>query len=137
KAIRRQAAGGARQRRAPGGPSRVTRLVAMRQSHQAFAVSRLMVLRREETVDDDVVDECRAHRAGKTEKTDLDRGRAERQDPRSRVLAGVAGQIDEDVDAVGLNTLGRRGIVDRTNLSKAATSRWRTSLPSSGDRKST
>src|SRR5205823_9934760 len=75
--------------------------------------------RREEVVDDDVIDEFRTHRAGKAEKIDLDRGRAERQDPRSRVLAGVAGQIDEDVDPVGVDTLGRRGIVDRGQIDKA------------------
>ena len=64
--------------------------------------------RRNERVDDNVVDELRAHRAEKAEKIDLDRRRARDQDSRP-AEPRVSRQIDQHVHPVGVDL--SRGLV--------------------------
>ena len=83
----------------------VVDLVAARQPHQGFGVVRRVRRRRDDGVADQVVDESAADRSRIPEVVHLDRGRAQRQDPR-RGARGVALQVDEDVDAIVANARG-------------------------------
>ena len=83
----------------------VVDLVATGQPHQGFGVVRRVRRRRDDGVADQVVDESAADGSRIPEVVHLDRGRAQRQDPRRRAR-GVALQVDEDVDAVVANARG-------------------------------
>lgn len=58
-------------------------------------------------IDDEVIDEVRAHGSGKSHVAHLHRGRPQRGDARARVL-GEALDVHQDVDAVGMDA--RRGV---------------------------
>ena len=86
---------------------RFVRLIADRQLDQPFRVEGLPVDRREKPVYDYVVDKVGPHRTGVAEKVDLDRRRPVGED-RSPAVRRVTGEVDQDVDPVGMHLLGGR-----------------------------
>ena len=76
---------------------RVVHLIAVRQMNDLFGIVRLLVEREDDRVGDDVVDEVRPCRAGKSEIAHLDRRRTKCQDAEARML-GMTVQVDRDVD---------------------------------------
>src|SRR5215469_4026595 len=65
----------------------------------------LLTRRHKEPVDNDVIDELRPHCARKPDVVHLDRCRPERED-RSPAGSGVAIEIYQDIDVIGVNELG-------------------------------
>src|ERR1700682_6267038 len=82
----------------------VVHLIAAGKMNQPFRKERLLARWDDEGVDDDVVDEVRAHGGGISEITHLHRRRAIGRYRRPGVM-GIALQINQDIDLVGMNDL--------------------------------
>ncbi len=65
-----------------------------------FGIPGFRARRRDPVVADDVVVEAGPHGPGEAQPVDLDRGRASREDAQTGI-AGVAVDVDQDVDAIG------------------------------------
>ena len=116
-ALGRQARLCARGRRADGGAAAV-RLVAVRHPGQRFAVVGGGTGRRDETVADEVVAEPAAQRAGIAQETHLQR-RWPVGEQRGACAGGVALQVDQDVDTVGMDRARRLQVVERRDVVEA------------------
>src|SRR5262249_52461275 len=76
------------------------------QVHQPLRIEGLLIGRHEEMVNNNVIDEIRPHRAGIAEIIDLYRRRPARED-RSPAFPCVARQVDQYVDRIVMDQLGR------------------------------
>ena len=87
----------------------VVALVATGQMGQPLAEKRLLIGRRNERIDDDVIDEVRAHRTRIAKVVDLDRRRPAGDD-RGPDIAGETVEIDKDINAIVVDRAGGVGI---------------------------
>ena len=85
---------------------------------QLLGIKRLLRRRHDEVVHQDIVHEGRAGRRRKAEVADLNGRRPQRQDS-GAMLAGVAVQIDQDVDAVGRDAPRRFHVRDGAQIDEA------------------
>src|SRR5216684_8319953 len=85
--------------------------------NQPFRKERLLATWDDEGVDDDVVDEVRAHGGGISEITHLHRRRAIGRYRRPGVM-GIALQINQDIDLVGMDKLRGLMVRARANVDK-------------------
>ncbi len=93
----------------------VIHLVADRHAHRLLVVEAIVRRRNDDAVGDDVVGAATARAAGKADPGHLHRRRPQREDAQAMAL-GVAHEIDENVDAVGMDALGRGEIVEAVDL---------------------
>jgi len=85
--------------------------------HQPLAEEGLLIRWYDEPIDDDVIDKISARRARIAEIIDLDRRRPVGEDRGSAVL-GIPGQIDQNIDGVGVDPLGRLAVRRRPEVDK-------------------
>ena len=97
----------------------VVGLVAARHQGKLLAVMASLVERRDNRVANEIVDVVGAGRTRKTEEGGLHRRRTMGEDAQA-VVAGVALQVDQDLDAVGANALCRLAVADLGQVDKAS-----------------
>ena len=86
--------------------------------HQPLAEEGLLIRRHKEPIDDNVIDKVGSHRAGIADIAHLDRRRPVGED-RSPAVRGITRQIDQDIDAVGMDQLGRPPVRHLADIDKA------------------
>ena len=86
--------------------------------HQPLAEEGLLIRRHEESIDEDIIDKVRTHRAGIADIAHLDGYQAVGEDGGSGVLR-IAREVDQYVDGVGLDKFGSPSIRGLADIDKA------------------
>ena len=102
---------GARRRQIGDPPLCVVRLIAIGQMDDLLVVEGLLFHRQSDRIGDHIIDEIAAHRARIAEIIHLNGRRPMRRDLAARQLR-IAFELDENIDAVGIDALGRFAIVE-------------------------
>ena len=95
-------------------------LIAMGHINDLLAVIREMLFRCHDSIGDDVIKEIGTGGTGESEIVDQNRCRSQRTDFQS-VAGDMTHKIDEDIDLIGVNTLGCIGKTQMSQINELPT----------------